>query len=220
MPPRTTRRPVPPSGRRARPSRPVASLQGKCRLMITEPSHAAPLSRLWLPVLAMTAAIVVSNILVGFPINDWLTWGAFSYPLAFLVTDLTNRRFGTASARRVVYTGFAIAVVMSLWLADPRIAIASGAAFLVSQLMDVTIFDRLRRRPWWQAPLVSSSLASAFDTVLFFTIAFLGTGLPWISWAIGDWGVKMAMALAMLVPYRALMRVLLPAPDVEVRRAG
>ncbi|MEN2978462.1 queuosine precursor transporter [Tistrella bauzanensis] len=189
--------------------------------MITEQSsRAAPLSRLWLPVLAMTAAIVVSNILVGFPINDWLTWGAFSYPLAFLVTDLTNRRFGTASARRVVYAGFAIAVVMSLWLADPRIAIASGAAFLVSQLMDVAVFDRLRRRPWWQAPLVSSSLASAFDTVLFFTIAFLGTGLPWISWAVGDWAVKMAMALAMLVPYRALMRVLLPVPDVEARRAG
>src|SRR5690606_1008391 len=101
-----------------------------------------------------------------------------------------------ASARRVVYAGFAIAVAMSLWLADPRIALASGAAFLVSQLMDVTVFDRLRRRPWWQAPLISSSLASAFDTVLFFTIAFVGTGLPWVSWAVGDWGVKMAMALA------------------------
>ena len=158
------------------------------------------LHRLWLPILAMTLAVVASNILVQYPINDWLTWGAFTYPAAFLVTDLTNRRYGTASARRVVYAGFAIAVVMSLWFADPRIALASGAAFLVAQLMDVTVFDRLRRRPWWQAPLISSSLASAFDTVLFFTIAFAGTGLPWISWAAGDWGVKMAMALAMLVP--------------------
>ena len=178
------------------------------------------LHRLWLPILAMTLAVVASNILVQYPINDWLTWGAFTYPAAFLVTDLTNRRYGTASTRRVVYAGFAIAVVMSLWFADPRIALASGAAFLVAQLMDVTVFDRLRRRPWWQAPLISSSLASAFDTVLFFTIAFAGTGLPWISWAAGDWGVKMAMALAMLVPYRALMQILLPLPTDPVHEHG
>lgn len=180
-------------------------------------------------ILAMALVVVASNILVQYPVSgtlaginlaDLLTWGAFTYPAAFLVTDLTNRRYGTASARRVVYAGFAIAVVMSLWFADPRIALASGAAFLVAQLMDVTVFDRLRRRPWWQAPLISSSLASAFDTVLFFTIAFAGTGLPWISWAAGDWGVKMAMALAMLVPYRALMQILLPLPTDPVHEHG
>ena len=113
------------------------------------------LHRLWLPILAMTLAVVASNILVQYPINDWLTWGAFTYPAAFLVTDLTNRRYGTASARRVVYAGFAIAVVMSLWFADPRIALASGAAFLVAQLMDVTVFDRLRRRDRTRKPIRS-----------------------------------------------------------------
>ena len=109
---------------------------------------------------AMAVVVTASNILVQYPINDWLTWGALSYPFAFLVTDLTNRRLGPGSARRVVWVGFAFAVVLSAWLATPRIAGASGSAFLVGQLADVRVFDRLRHLKWWQAPLVSSSLGS------------------------------------------------------------
>ena len=163
--------------------------------------------------LAMTVIVVVSNILVQFPVNDWLTWGAFTYPVAFLVTDLANRRLGPGPARRVVYLGFALAVLTSIVLATPRIALASGTAFLAAQLLDVSVFDRLRRGRWWRAPLVSSTVASVLDTALFFTLAFAGTGLPWIGWGIGDLGVKLAVALAMLLPFRALMgtRDALPA---------
>jgi len=157
------------------------------------------------PPAAMALVVVASNVLVQYPINDWLTWGAFTYPAAFLVTDLTNRRLGAAAARRVAIVGFAIAVVLSAWLATPRIAAASGTAFLTAQLLDVTLFDRLRRRPWWQAPLASSSLASIWDTAVFFSLAFVGTGLPWITWAVGDLAAKFAMALALLVPFRLLM---------------
>jgi uncharacterized PurR-regulated membrane protein YhhQ (DUF165 family) len=149
--------------------------------------------------------VAASNLAVQYPINDWLTWGAFTYPVAFLVTDLTNRRHGPERARRVAYVGFALAVVLSIALAGPRIALASGCAFLTAQLLDILAFDRLRRLPWWQAPLLSTALASLWDTGVFFSLAFAGTGLPWITWAIGDLGAKAAMALLLLLPFRALM---------------
>ena len=157
-------------------------------------------------VVAMTSVVAVSNFLVRIPINDWLTWGALSYPIAFLVTDLINRRVGPDSARRVVYVGFACGVALSLLTSTPRIALASGAAFLLAQLADVWLYDRMRRLAvWWRAPLVSSTVASALDTALFFSLAFAATGLPWVTWAIGDYGVKIAVACAMLIPFRMLM---------------
>jgi len=164
----------------------------------------------WLGVAAMTVVVTGSNVAVQYPINDWLTWGALTYPVSFLVTDLTNRALGPAVARRVVYAGFACAVVLSVVLATPRIALASGCAFLVAQLLDVYIFNRLRQGLWWRAPLVSSSIASAVDTALFFSLAFAGTGLPWITWGLGDYGVKLAMALTLLIPFRALMAATRP----------
>ncbi|WP_235830287.1 queuosine precursor transporter [Algihabitans albus] len=171
-----------------------------------------------LGIAAMAVVVTASNILVQYPLNDWITWGAFTYPIAFLVTDLANRALGPAQARRVVYAGFALAVVLSILLADPRIALASGSAFLVAQLLDVTIFDRLRKAAWWQAPLASSTLGSVTDTALFFSLAFAGTGLPWVTWAIGDLGVKLAMALVLLIPFRALM-VVVPALRTRESRA-
>jgi queuosine precursor transporter len=158
-----------------------------------------------LPVAAMVAVVAGSNVAVQYPINDWLTWGAFTYPVAFLITDLTNRRLGPERARTVVYVGFALAVVLSTLLATPRIALASGTAFVTAQLLDIFVFDRLRRLPWWQAPLISSGIASVWDTAVFFGLAFAGSGLPWVTWAIGDLGAKAAMALALLLPFRALM---------------
>jgi uncharacterized PurR-regulated membrane protein YhhQ (DUF165 family) len=199
----------------------------------------------WPFVAAMAAVVVASNFLVQFPfghfgLQDLLTWGAFTYPLAFLVNDLTNRRYGPAAARKVVYVGFAIAVVLSVWLATPRIAIASGSAFLVAQLLDVSVFDRLRERAWWQAPLISSIIGSIIDTVLFFSLAFadrfafldtglgredgsLGFAVPfllggevplWVSLALGDFAVKMLISVAMLAPYGALLSVIRPARAV------
>ena len=170
-----------------------------------------------LGIAAMALVVTASNILVQYPINDWLTWGALSYPFAFLVTDLTNRRLGPSSARRVVWAGFAFAVVLSAWLATPRIAGASGSAFLVGQLADVWVFDRLRHLRWWQAPLVSSSLGSILDTALFFSLAFAGTGLPWTTWALGDLAVKAVFAALLLIPFRLLLDVIQPAaqPAVE-----
>jgi uncharacterized PurR-regulated membrane protein YhhQ (DUF165 family) len=162
------------------------------------PAHA-------LPVLAMVVVVASSNVAVQYPINDWLTWGALTYPVAFLVTDLTNRRFGPEEARRVVYVGFALAVLLSILLAGPRIGLASGTAFVTAQLLDILVFNRLRRLPWWQAPLISSGLASIWDTAVFFSLAFAGTGLPWVTWGLGDLGVKFAMALLLLIPFRALM---------------
>jgi uncharacterized PurR-regulated membrane protein YhhQ (DUF165 family) len=159
---------------------------------------------------AIGLVVLVSNIAVQYPINDWLTWGAFTYPIAFLVTDLSNRILGPASARRVVFAGFAVGVVLSLVFADIRIAIASGSAFLIAQLLDVWIFNKLRQGTWWRAPLVSSLIASAVDTAIFFTAAFAFTGLPWITWAMGDFGAKLAMAAILLVPFR-MMVGLLPA---------
>lgn len=164
-----------------------------------------PLGRLWRPVLAMMLVIVSSNFLVQYPINDWLTWGAFTFPVAYLVTDLTNRAVGAAAARRVAWMGFAIAVVVSLLLAPWRIALASGVAFIVSQLLDVAVFNRWRTQSWWKAPFVGSSVASVIDTLLFFSLAFAGTDLDWRALAAGDLGVKWLMAVVLLVPYRAML---------------
>ncbi len=159
-------------------------------------------------VAAMAAVVACSNVLVQHPIGDWLTWGSFTYPVAFLVTDLANRAYGPERARRVVYAGFALAVALSVALATPRVAVASGIAFLAAQLLDVVIFDRIRSdRRWWMPPLVSSLTASALDTALFFPIAFAGTGLPWVTLGIGDYAVKVALALVMLIPFHALMPV-------------
>jgi len=149
----------------------------------------------------MAIIIVVSNILVAVPINSWLTWGTLTFPFAFLVTDLVNRYYGVEKARLVVYAGFVVGVIASLILADVRIAMASGAAFLISQLLDVSVFDRLRAKSWWIAPFVSSSISTVFDTFLFYALAFVGTGAVWHQWAIGDLGVKWVVAVVALIPY-------------------
>lgn len=207
------------------------------------------LTRSFFAVLAMAFVVALSNYLVQFPVDvaigsyqlaDLLTWGAFTYPVAFLVNDLTNRYFGAAMARMVVFAGFIVAVIISIYLATPRIAIASGSAFLVAQLLDTVIFDRMRASAWWKAPLISSLLGSVIDTVLFFSLAFaaqfavlgpsdafaieaapllglFSVAVPrWMSWALGDFGVKMLVALVMLAPYGLLRgmiadRVLHPA---------
>ena len=178
---------------------------------------------LLLPVAAMAVVVALSNFAVQYPIRqfglaDYLTWGALTYPLAFLVTDLTNRRFGAARTRRVVYVGFALAVVLSVWLASPRIAFASGMAFLFGQLLDITFFNWLRRQAWWRAPLAGSLIGSALDTALFFSLAFAGDAamsvpvsygaltVPlWMGLGFFDFGVKVVMALLLLIPYGALM---------------
>jgi uncharacterized PurR-regulated membrane protein YhhQ (DUF165 family) len=159
---------------------------------------------------AMVLIVVSSNILVQYPLNDWLTWGAITYPFAFLVVDLANRYYGPKIARRMVYVGFVVAVVLSIYLATPRIAIASGTAFLTAELLDVKIFDRLRRRAWWMPPLVSSLLGSVVDTAVFFTLAFYGTDMPWVTLALGDLGVKIALALVALVPFRLALALIRP----------
>lgn len=170
---------------------------------------------LWIGIAAMTFVVTLSNVLVQFPISDWLTWAAFTYPISFLVTDLTNRALGPRPARRVVYVGFAVAVILSIAFAGWRIALASGAAFLVAQLLDVYLFDRLRRAAWWRAPFLSSTLASALDTAVFFSLAFAGTQVPWVTLALGDYAVKLAMAGAMLLPFRALMSTIRARPADE-----
>lgn len=160
---------------------------------------------LWRPVLAMSLVIVLSNVLVQYPINDYLTWGAFSYPLVFLVTDLVNRGAGPALARRVAGIGFAVAVAVSFALAPWRIAVASGTAFIVAQVLDIAMFNRWRQASWWKAPLIGSLVASVIDTGVFFFIAFAGTDLDWALLAAGDLAVKAAMAVVLLVPYRAAL---------------
>ncbi len=193
-----------------------------------------------LAIFAMAAVVVLSNILVQHLFGDWLTWGAFTYPIAFLVTDLTNRALGPAKARQVVFIGFLVGVACSLIasqmvsaegypLTTLRIAIGSGVAFLVAQMVDVFIFDKLRSGTWWRAPLASTLIGSSLDTALFFSIAFsasfafidandpngwaldpvplLGAGpiYPlWVSLAVADFAVKLALALLALVPFRAL----------------
>ena len=159
----------------------------------------------------MTVIVVASNWLVQFPINDLLTWGAITYPFSFLVTDLTTRLHGPERARRVVWAGFALAVLLSIWLATPRIALASGTAFLAGQLLDIRVFQRLRAGSWWRAPLASSTAGSVVDTALFFSLAFAGTGLPWITLALGDLGVKLILAVLALAPFRAVLALALPA---------
>ena len=179
-------------------------------------THAMERNALIAVAIAMGLVVLVSNIAVGYPINDWLTWGGLTYPLAFLVTDLTNRILGAGPARRVVYVGFAVGVALSIVFADLRIALASGSAFLLAQLLDIWIFDRLRRQTWWKAPLASSLLGSVVDTALFFSLAFAGTGLPWVTWALGDFAAKLAMAILLLGPFGVLRRML---PSMSVERA-
>ncbi len=178
-----------------------------------------PLSLL-LPIVAMMAVIGVSNVAVQHAINDWLTWGAFTYPLAFLVTDLTNRAWGPGRARTVAYVGFPFGMGLSIVLAvaadiplweGVRVALASGFAFICAQLFDIALFHRLRRSLWWRAPLVSSLSASALDTAIFFSAAFALTGLPWVTWALGDFGIKVGMAAVLLIPFRLLMPVIVPS---------
>lgn len=156
----------------------------------------------------MAVVVGASNYLVQIPINDWLTWGALTYPLAFLVNDLCNRFHGAATARKVVYTGFAVGVILSLSVdsIDTRIAIASGTAFLLAQLLDIAIFDRLRDGRWWIAPGVSSAISTVVDTFLFFAIAFAGTQTPWVQWAIGDLGVKWVVAVLSVLLFGLIAR--------------
>ena len=170
-------------------------------------------------IIGMALVVVISNIAVSYPINDWLTWGALTYPIAFLVTDMTNRLFGVARARTVVYAGFLIGVILSLWAADIRIALASGSAFLIAQLLDITIFDKLRQKTWWKAPLISTIISSAVDTLLFFSIAFVATGLPWVTWAIGDYGAKLAMAAILLMPFRFFLSLIPSNPNKSFDQA-
>ena len=168
-----------------------------------------------LAIAAMAAVVLASNILVQFAINDWLTWGAFTYPVAFLVSELVNRRFGPALARRVAWVGFAVAVLASLWLAPARIALASGAAFIASQLLDIRVFDRLRAGRWWRAPLVATLAAAVLDSAVFWGVGFAGTGGPWLTWALGDLGVKLAVGACMLLPFRLLI-----ARSLDARHDG
>jgi len=213
-----------------------------------------------LPLAAMTLIVLASNVLVQFPVSgnigtlalgDILTWGAFTYPFAFLVTDLTNRRFGPVVARRIVYAGFAVAILASI-VAPPllfryglldyptagdrlvRIALASGTAFLMAQLLDIAVFNRLRQLNWWKAPAFASIAGSVIDTLTFFSLAFAPAFLllgptdafslepapllgvfavdapRWISWALGDFTVKLAIAAFALVPYRIIMQRFMP----------
>ncbi len=166
---------------------------------------------------SMAFVVTVSNYLVKFPVNyaglqDLLTYGAFSYPIAFLITDLSNRRFGKKIAKKIVYLGFTLGVFLTFFfstnyseLISIRIALGSGIAFLVAQLIDVNIFDRLRKKKWFVAPLISSLIGSSVDTFLFFSISFYGTGINWITLSFGDLSVKIFIALVMLVPFRLLL---------------
>ncbi len=165
----------------------------------------------------MGVVVLTSNYLVQFPIKYYgleeiLTYGAFSYPIAFLITDLANRSYGKLVARRIVYIGFAIGISFTLIfstnfadLISVRIAIGSGTAFLVAQLLDVQIFDQLRKKKWFIAPLTSSLIGSTIDTFLFFSISFYATGIPWITLSLGDLAIKIIVALVMLIPFRLLL---------------
>ena len=171
----------------------------------------------------MGVVVLSSNFLVQFPVNylglnEILTYGAFSYPIAFLITDLANRTFGKIISRKIVYLGFLIGILFTLFfstnfadLISIRIAIGSGSAFLVAQLLDVQIFDKLRKNSWYVAPLISSSIGSIVDTFLFFSIAFVGTVVPWVTLSLGDLAVKLFVALVMLLPFRLLINTFKPA---------
>tara|TARA_B110000116_G_scaffold249226_1_gene242793 strand:- start:33 stop:554 length:522 start_codon:yes stop_codon:yes gene_type:complete len=168
----------------------------------------------------MGVVVLSSNYLVQFPIKYYglaeiLTYGAFSYPIAFLITDLANRSYGKIVARKIVYIGFTIGISFTLLfstnfadLISVRIAIGSGTAFLVAQLLDVQIFDQLRKKKWFVAPLTSSFIGSTVDTFLFFSISFYATGIPWVTLSLGDLGVKIFVALIMLIPFRLLLGTL------------
>ena len=170
----------------------------------------------------MGVIVLTSNYLVQFPIKYYgleeiLTYGAFSYPVAFLITDLANRSYGKIVARKIVYLGFLIGIIFTLLFSTNyadfisiRIAVGSGTAFLVAQLLDVQIFDKLRRRQWFIAPLTSSMLGSTVDTFLFFSISFYATGVPWFTLSLGDLTVKILVALIMLVPFRLLSKTFKP----------
>ena len=168
----------------------------------------------------MGVVVLSSNYLVQFPIkyyglNEVLTYGAFSYPIAFLITDLANRSYGKIAAKKIVYIGFTIGISFTLFfstnfadLISLRIAIGSGTAFLIAQLLDVQIFDQLRKKKWFVAPLTSSFIGSTVDTFLFFSISFYATGIPWITLSLGDLAVKLFVALVMLIPFRLLLGTL------------
>ena len=176
------------------------------------------MKKLYLPLsLFMGVVVLLSNYLVQFPVKYYgleniLTYGAFSYPVAFLITDLANRSFGKLAARKIVYLGFIIGIFFTLFfstnfsdLISIRIAIGSGTAFLIAQLLDVQVFDKLRKKKWFIAPLVSSFIGSTVDTMLFFSISFYGTGVPWITLSLGDLAVKIIATLVMLIPFRLLL---------------
>ena len=170
--------------------------------------------------LIMGVIVLASNYLVQFPVQYYgleevLTYGAFSYPIAFLITDLANRFYGKIIARKIVYVGFIIGITFTFYfstnyadLISVRIAIGSGTAFIVAQLLDVQIFDKLRKKKWFVAPLISSLIGSIVDTFLFFFIAFYGTGIPWVTLSLGDLAVKIFVALMMLIPFRLLLGTL------------
>ena len=170
----------------------------------------------------MGVVVLSSNYLVQFPIKYYgleeiLTYGAFSYPVAFLINDLANRSYGKRIARQIVYIGFVIGISFTILfstnfadLISVRIAIGSGTAFLVAQLLDVQIFDRLRRKKWFIAPLTSSFIGSTVDTFLFFSISFYATGIPWVTLSLGDLVVKIFVAIMMLIPFRFLIGTLKP----------
>ncbi len=155
---------------------------------------------------AMIFIVAASNYLVQFAINDWLTWGAFSYPISFLVTELTVRFHGAKKARNIVYAGFAAGVLLSLYLSTPKIAIASGAAFLTAQLLDIFIFSRLRAATWWAAPIFASVTASIVDSAIFWNLAFYGEQVPLLTLAIGDTAIKLLVDVSMLTPFRFAIR--------------
>ena len=170
----------------------------------------------------MGVVVLSSNYLVQFPINYYglseiLTYGAFSYPVAFLITDLANRFYGKFVARKIVYIGFFIGIIFTLLfstdfadLISIRIAIGSGVAFITAQLLDIQIFDRLRQKEWFIAPLTSSFIGSTVDTFLFFSISFYGTGVPWITLSLGDLTVKLFVSLVMLIPFKILLKIRKP----------
>ena len=170
----------------------------------------------------MGVVVLSSNYLVQFPINYYglseiLTYGAFSYPVAFLITDLANRFYGKFVARKIVYIGFFIGIIFTLLfstdfadLISVRIAIGSGVAFITAQLLDIQIFDRLRKKEWFIAPLTSSFIGSTVDTFLFFSISFYGTGVPWITLSLGDLAVKLFVSLLMLIPFKILLKISKP----------
>ena len=170
----------------------------------------------------MGAVVLLSNYLVQFPIKYYnleevLTYGAFSYPIAFLITDLANRSYGKQVAKKIVYIGFILGISFTLFfstnfadLISIRIAIGSGTAFLCAQLLDVQIFDNLRKNKWYIAPLTSSIIGSIVDTFLFFSISFYATGVPWITLSLGDLTVKILITLIMLIPFRLLLKTFKP----------